>query len=303
MKRLGECSFIKRKLVAAIGAAVLSMANSAQTVVVVGGDKGWDVTLDHREFGYLYPSFNARNSYNTPNISGFNVEVDMFDRSRIKSAAFFGNHAIGPDRVESESSYATFGPARFHAFVSGLYQDVQSIGDCIFYGATCVTGDEVDAWGAAGGIMFGWDGLDLTLSGYTGEALGGTVMLDGHALDPMGKERERDGWLAQATYTFNGQTKLGGSYGESYVDETDFDRGCRTGTLSALTCHDGSLDHAGLASLEKQRAWTVGVYHDVTSWFKMAAEYTNTEREWQSDAVPDPDQESNVFAIGGFVSW
>jgi len=44
---------------------------------------------------------------------------------------------------------------------------------------------------------------------------------------------------------------------------------------------------------------TVGVYHDMTSWLKLVAEYSYVKHEWHNGA----DQDANIFAIGGFFFW
>ena len=70
------------------------------------------------------------------------------------------------------------------------------------------------------------------------------------------KEADNDGFYVQASYTFNGTTKIGGGYGESMT-------GCR-------------CDVWYRRKIESE-LWTVGVYHDVNSWLKVIAEYGNYE--------------------------
>ena len=64
-------------------------------------------------------------------------------------------------------------------------------------------------------------------------------------------EADNDGFYVQAAYTFNGTTKIGGGYGESKQDADMMNPGWESDL------------------------WTVGVYHDVTSWLKVVAEYGN----------------------------
>ena len=99
------------------------------------------------------------------------------------------------------------------------------------------------------------------------------------------------------------------SYGASEADETTDDRNRRsfsdvldtanninctsnTPTANAVCRRDGS----GIESLS---SLTFGVYHDVTSWFKVIAEYTKVEDEWHDGR----DREADVFAVGGFFLW
>jgi len=43
----------------------------------------------------------------------------------------------------------------------------------------------------------------------------------------------------------------------------------------------------------------VGVYHDITSWLKVVAEYSNVQDEFHGGE----EQESDVFSVGGFFFW
>ena len=51
--------------------------------------------------------------------------------------------------------------------------------------------------------------------------------------------------------------------------------------------------------VEKQSAFTFGVYHDVSSWLKLIAEYSLVEVEWSDGAS----QEADVFTVGSFFLW
>ncbi len=286
----------------------------------VGVGRGFDsrgtatasFALGHSGYGYLYPNYNARIAYKTPNIHDMNFEIGLFDPSIITTMADrLGssgtlNSARGTDvpRVEAEASYATtFGRGRAHVFISGLYQTAFHTQACQTqaFGASCAQGDTITAWGLAGGVALAWDAVELTVSGYGGQALGSTLLLDEDALDPRGAERDHKGWLAQLTYLATEQTKIGGAFGESFVDETVFDQSCRLAQLDtrAVGCSDGQIDYSGRAGIARQRAWTIGVYHDVTSWLKLAAEYTNVKRQF----ADQQSQGADVFAVGGFFSW
>jgi len=43
--------------------------------------------------------------------------------------------------------------------------------------------------------------------------------------------------------------------------------------------------------------WTVGVYHDVNSWLKLVAEYS----DYTSDFFGI--QDAQTFSVGGFLLW
>ncbi|MGH8647311.1 MAG: porin [Gammaproteobacteria bacterium] len=201
------------------------------------------IALGHSGYEHLDPDYDARISYRTPDIGGFQVE----------------------------------------AFMRGLYHESGSQPACGL--GNCAT--DLTAWG--GGLQLGLDtghgSGEVSGSGYTGGALGSTLMVDEDALDPEAVKREHRGWLAQAAWTFPTRTKLGFSYGKSEADET--------GTRDA-----SRLDIEGY-SLREQRAWTVGVYHDVTDWFKLVAEYSKLEQE----RFDGKEQESDVVGVGWFLSW
>ena len=88
-------------------------------------------------------------------------------------------------------------------------------------------------------------------------------------------EADNDGFYVQAAYTFNGTTKIGGGYGESR--------------------QDANMAY-GIPKWESD-LWTVGVYHDVTSWLKVVAEYGN----YSHDILGHDDVDT--FSIGGFLLW
>ena len=50
--------------------------------------------------------------------------------------------------------------------------------------------------------------------------------------------------------------------------------------------------------------WTIGVYHDMTSWMKMVAEYSNLENEYKRTATLSSGKtEADVFSLGAFLFW
>ncbi len=109
-------------------------------------------------------------------------------------------------------------------------------------------------------------------------------------------EADNDGFYIQGTYTFGGKTKVGISYGETNQD----DGGATLGQSVAL----------GFNEVEHE-LWTVGVYHDVTSWLKVVAEYNSADQEATCGPTTvtcgtGPGTQANgfefdVFSIGGFM--
>jgi len=293
-------------------------------VGVQGGQGAGGTTLGRIGYGYVYPQFNARISYKTPQVNGFQLEIGVFDPSKIVNETVpnpQGGNPLKPGfawtetsspRFETEATYATtYTGGTVKAWLGGLWQTAEIAGTNNVMGRD----DEVTAYGIHGGAVLGFEGFELTGSGYVGEALGTTLMLDVDAVDYCGEEREHSGYIIQGTYTFNGRTKFGVSYGASTADETDTDKAQRTGgmpigacvaaatppTLDANTFMGTPFDPNVEAYIgtEEQNALTVGLYHDVTSWFKVMAEYTRVEHEWFDGAT----QEADVFAVGSFFLW
>jgi hypothetical protein len=44
--------------------------------------------------------------------------------------------------------------------------------------------------------------------------------------------------------------------------------------------------------------WTVGLYHDVNSWFKIVAEYSNLK-----SSNVGFDETSDMITVGGYIRW
>ena len=96
--------------------------------------------------------------------------------------------------------------------------------------------------------------------------------------------RKADGYFVQGSYALNGKTKLGLSYSADYQEASG-----RPGIA---------------ASVADQRVarqlWTVGVYHDVSSWLRLMAEYNRGELSTQSTRK---DANANAISVGTFLYW
>ena len=76
-----------------------------------------------------------------------------------------------------------------------------------------------------------------------------------------------------------GSTKLGVSYGENKLENA------------------GGNYVVGAGDI-KRELWTVGVYHDVSSWLKLVAEYNRGELD-TGGITPNAD----TLSVGGFLFW
>ncbi len=254
----------------------------------LGGALGGSGGAGRAGRGYTYPNFNARFSYKTPNLNGLQVEIGIYDPSREQLRAGFGANILDQTdtpRFEAEASYTqAFNNGSFQLWVDGLWQDIES-------SATGATGDvTVSGFGAGGDIKYGaWNVLGYY---YTGEGLGRSLQfVGGTRCDVTGvtcEEADADGFLVQGSYTWNGMTKLAGSYGESNEDGLD------------------ANPTAGLAQTRDVQLsmWTVGVYHDINSWMKLIAEYSNAENDYGDVAGSlGAETEADVFSLGTFLFW
>lgn len=235
--------------------------------------------------GYTYPNFNARFSYKTPNMNGLQAEVGLYDPSREHSAGGFILDETDTPRFEAEISYTTtFNNGSFQVWMDGLWQDLES-------SLTGSSGDvTVTGFGAGADMKFG--GFNVLGYYYTGEGLGRSLQfLGGTRCDTTGnacQEADNDGYMVQGSYTFNGKTKVAGSYGESTEDGFS--------AISGTTL--GSTRDVELSM------WTIGVYHDMNSWLKLIAEYSNVENDFGSLGTSSGfNNEADVFSLGTFLFW
>ena len=260
-------------------------------VGALAGPNGAGTALGRIGFGYVYPDFRTRFSYKTPDINGFTLEVGVFDPQTpvgcTGAAATAAVVAAGgctatasvvdTPQFQAEANYnTTFQGGTFNLWAGMLWQE-----QTLQFAA-----------GNASVTSFGFNvGADVTFGGfnvmgtyYTGQALGTTIFNLSGTGDQLAcitaptvscDEQDNDGYIFQAAYTFNGKTKVGVSYGESKEDAN-------------ATYGTGNI---------RNNMWTVGVYHDVNSWLKVVAEYS----QYQSDLLGLGD--TDTFSIGGFILW
>jgi hypothetical protein len=118
---------------------------------------------------------------------------------------------------------------------------------------------------------------------YDGEALGSVRQVDTNSYQCTAtqcQEADADGYYIQGTYTFNGKTKVGISYGETNQDNV---------TLV------GAVNNTADTAIERSNELTtIGVYHDVNSWLKVVAEYNDQQGQFG---------EITNLSLGGFIFW
>jgi len=235
----------------------------------LAGPDGGGTGLGRIGFGYIYPDFRTRFTYKTPDMSGFNLELGVFDPQEGASPS-----ETDTPQFQAEATYTHgFDGGSFNAWFGLLWQEQE-----ITSSAAGGTGDiESFGWNVGTDIKFG--GFNVVGNYYDGEALGSLLFALGGG-DAWScnltdcDEADNQGYYVQGSYTFNGKTKVGISYGESSQDS----------------------NAAGAPHVDNG-LWTVGVYHDVNSWLKVVAEYN----EHNSDFLGVQSVES--FSVGAFILW
>ncbi len=250
-------------------------------VGALAGPDGGGTALGRIGFGYVYPDFRTRFVYQTPDVNGFQLSVGIFDPQE----------PIGPDglaaetdtpQFQAEATYKSdFDGGSFGMWASFLWQE-QEITPVtgMMEADDNIIGGDIESVGVNFGAEVNAGGFNVSGHYYTGEALG-TLLFNvgggnGFTCDAtMCSEHDNDGYYIQTGYKFNGTTLLGVTYGKSEQD---------------------AYNDAGDGRVENE-LWTVGVYHDVNSWLKVIAEYSNYESTQLGLADAD------TFSIGGFLLW
>ena len=216
------------------------------------GTEGSGTTLGRIGYGYTYPEFNSRMTWKSPDMSGFGIEVGIFDPDENTLASF----ETDTPQFQVEASYSTsFDGGSVMVWAGGLHQEMER-----------VAGGDVTSVGMNLGAKVSAGALSLVGSWFDGEAIGTIRTLDsfsGNAFTCAGTtctEADNDGYYIQAMYNMNGKTNIGLSYGES---SQDADAAGNTADSNELT--------------------TVGVYHDVNSWLKLVAEYNMQSGAQEND--------------------
>ncbi|MEX2523805.1 MAG: porin, partial [Gammaproteobacteria bacterium] len=245
----------------------------------MGGPDGGGTSLGRIGFGYVYPDFRTRFTYKTPDINGFNLEVGIFDPQEPLGAAPMWE--TDTPQFQAEATYTTpFEGGSFNVWAGLLWQEQTMM----------ALNSDVESFGYNVGADVSFQGFNVVGSFYDGEALGSVLFNlgggDGFVCGAIGcAEADNQGYYVQGSYTFNGKTKLGVSYGASRQDAVN------NTTLAAI---GAPLNSSGG---QRNRLFTVGVYHDVTSWLKVIAEYNDYDSTFFGI------QDAKGFSVGGFLLW
>ncbi len=277
-----------------------------------GPDQFGSVTFGRVGHGYTYPDFSARFQYTTPVVNGFQAAIGMYDPSTVSFGVtqYGGNGALvngqqggfldetDTPRFEMELSYSTsYEGGSAKVWMDGLWQEIDS--SCRAVNVQTATGAlrencgkaTAEAWGI--GTKLSYMGFEAVGYYHENQGLGLTAQFTGWGFyqdaNNTVQERDGDGFYVQGTYTFGGKTKVGVSYGEGNMDSIS-----DSGAIADWATGGGAMNHV------ERSLWTVGVYHDVTSWLKLIAEYNHGEVDLNNGGRTP---ESDTLSVGGFMFW
>jgi len=232
-----------------------------------------NTTLGGIGFGYIYTDWLAQIDYTTPDFSGFNVTLGIFDPI---------NSLTNGDATEPKKAPG------FHAKAAWTLPIADATK--VYFSATVISQqqDYVDAIGpysyqGTGFDVFGkFDLQDWEVVGYYyhGEGIGTTGLFVWSDDGRVGK-RDSDGYFLQTSYKF-GPVKLGVQYGLSKLD------------------YANAVDQLANPTLvENNKKITGGLYYSVSKNLTLLLEGSNVK----SDAHVGGSNTANTVNIGAFVGF
>lgn len=233
------------------------------TLLSVGSSGGnvapSNTSLGRIGIGYIYTDFQPQITYTSPNLSGFQVSVGIFEP--LQSLTGPGETSKSPGFQGKIVYDGKFGDFSARAWLSGITQKHNRV-DGISY-----TGSGFDT-----GAKIGYGPVVLTGYYYNGSGLG-TTALNLFDTDALGNKRDSDGFYVQGLATF-GKFSVGGSYGASRLHYAN--------AADAI---------ANPALLRRNSSWVGQARYGLTSWVTLIGEYISTTarahngNEAQSDTV------------------
>ena len=238
------------------------------------GSSPSNTTLGSIGFGYIYVDTLAQMDYTTPDFSGFNATIGIFDplnsitdvNSAPKKAPGFHGKITYTLKLADDM--------KFYASVTGITQKQNATaggaGPAIQYSSN---GGDIFA-------KFAVAGFEADASYYYGKGMG-TTGLFFRGADAAGNARKSDGYLIQGTYTF-GAVKVGVNYGVSKLDFAN------------------AADQAGdPILLDKNSKVTGGVYYSLTKNLTLLGEISGVKAQ----AHNGNQNKSTNGNIGAFMSF
>jgi predicted porin len=240
-----------------------------------------NTTLGGIGLGYIYTDWLGQIDYTTPDISGFNATVGIFDP--LNSLSDVGT-------VESKKAPGFHGKLTYTMPMgegNKLYFSVAAIQQKQDYDAGTATVPNPYSYNGDGVDFFAkldLQGLEIVGYGYTAKGLGTTALFDGGAFDAPGVElgatRKSYGFLGQITYQI-GPVKLGYNHGDSRLDFAD------------------GLDQAANPDLVRSnRKDTGGVYYSLTKNLMLLGEVS-----YVKDVSAAGSNTATTVNVGAFLKF
>ena len=239
---------------------------------------GGNTSLGRIGVGYVYADWKGQIQYSSPKFGGFQFNVALVDpwglvdlSGESLNAATF-NQEGSTYGLEGKAAFSFGDPKDFNGkvWVSVISQEIKSAGGF---------GSE-DALGYDVGAKIGFAGFEGVAYYYKGEGIGTTGFLF-DAVDQAGNKRDSDGFYVQGTFKLPGiGTKLGVSAGESNLDR-------------------GPADLPSSSLVSKNESVVVGIYHPLTSFLNLVAEYTQTKATAHNGA----EAKETAIAIGAILFY
>lgn len=233
-----------------------------------------NTTLGSIGLGYIYVDTLAQMDYTTPDFSGLNFTIGIFDPI---------NSATNGDTPAGKKAPGFHGKVAYTMPINSTTK---------FYGSVAFISQKQDYINGAG-TAYDYNGTGIDVFAkidvqdfeafayyYHGSGLGTTALFF-FSDDGLGNTRDSDGFLVQATYKV-GQVKFGANYGESKLD------------------YANAADQlANPALVSKNKKVTGGVYDSLTKNLTVLAEISDVH----ADAHNGNSNHSTNFNIGAFLSF
>ena len=234
-----------------------------------------NTTLGSIGLGYIYVDTLAQMNYTTPNFSGVNFTIGIFDP--INALAGGAGAPAGKKAPGFHGKVAWTAPIsdtmKFYGSATFISQKQN------FDNLPLTLGTAYSYNGTGFDVFAKIDVADFEAFAYYYHGSGlGTTGLFIRSADALGNTRDSDGFLVQATYKV-GQVKFGVNYGESKLDLAN------------------ANDSPTLVS--KNRKVTGGVYDSLTKNLTLLAEVTDVK----ADAHNGNSNKSINFNVGAFLSF
>jgi len=243
----------------------------------------------HVGFGILFPGFNAQLTYATPNFSGFQASVGLFDPATVQERGYMRTPL---PRVEAELAYKA--PKYFHAELSGSWQRLGNQ-DLRKIDPNRDIDLNVDSLGIAGAMGLTFGPLQIGGAGFAGKGLGIWAALENYPVFSADSLvlRAQKGFLGMAALNF-GQTKIAAGVGETLISKV-------AGEPPVF------MPGNGINFPKSQLGISAGVYQGLLENLVLGLDFFSAKTTWNDALKPDgmsvetPKQTMNFLNVGATV--